>query len=267
LSEPVDTTPELPDWIRDFPKNKSVPRTFKNIYELLPNEMKLYGTESLVDENGGPESTWKYGHWKTAELFLLAQDASNVEHIEQRRDGNTQHGIRPHPDPFCAWDWRFDKNGSPQRDGNETNRNLHWLARQIDCRKLYGSAFVGLLKYGARGDSPPKGQGVKEYKRKVLEWVIDPNQTPRLRAIACLGVQARDLVCDVLLDGIQSAQLKQGLGSAVRIGDLYIIHLMHSGRRNQGKGGCGPRAWVHWQKLARDCDFRILPKPWEWARP
>src|SRR6266849_9600932 len=91
--------------------------------------MKLYGTESLVDENGGPESTWKYGHWKTAELFLLAKDASNVEHIEQRRDGNTQHGIRPHPDPFCAWDWRFDKNGSPQRDGNETNRNLHWLAR------------------------------------------------------------------------------------------------------------------------------------------
>jgi len=237
LSEPVDTTPELPDWIRDFPKNKSVPRTFKNIYELLPNEMKLYGTESLVDENGGPESTWKYGHWKTAELFLLAQDASNVEHIEQRRDGNTQHGIRPHPDPFCAWDWRFDKNGSPQRDGNETNRNLDWLARQIDCRKLYGSGFVGLLKYGARGDSPPKGQGVKEYKRKVLEWVIDPNQTPRLRAIACLGVQARDLVCDVLLDGIQSAQLKQGVGSAVRIGDLYIIHLMHSGRRNQGKGG------------------------------
>jgi len=108
-----------------------------------------------------------------------------------------------------------------------------------------------LLKYGARGDSPPKGQGVKEYKRKVLEWVIDPNQTPRLRAIACLGVQARDLVCDVLLDGIQSAQLKQGVGSAVRIGDLYIIHLMHPGRRNQGKAGCGPRAWVHWQKLAR----------------
>jgi len=252
---PIDTTPELPDWIRGFSKNKSVPRTFKNIYELLPNETKLYGTGSLVDENGVPEPTWKYGHWKEAELLLLAQDASNVELIQKRRD------IEHHPDPFCAFDWRTSS------DGNETNRNLHWLARQIDCPKLYGSAFVGLLKHGSRGDSPPKGQGVKEFKSKVLEWVIDPDQTPRLRALACLGVQARDLVCDVLLDTVQSAQLRQGVGSAVRVDDLYIIHLMHPGRRNQYKGGCGPRAWSHWRKLARAYDFKVLPPPWKWNGP
>ncbi len=48
----MDTTPELPDWIRGFPKDKSLGRAFMNVYELLPNEKKLYGTESLVDQSG-----------------------------------------------------------------------------------------------------------------------------------------------------------------------------------------------------------------------
>ena len=117
----METTPKLPDWIRGFPTNKSIERNFKNIYELLPNETKLYGTEALVDENGVPEPTWSYGNWKEAELLLLAQDASNVELIQKRRD------IGHHPDPFCAFDWRIST------DGDETNRNLHWLAQQIKC--------------------------------------------------------------------------------------------------------------------------------------
>src|SRR5207244_4184139 len=126
----------------------------------------------------------------------------------------------------CAWDWRYDKNGQPQRDGNETNRNLHWLAQQIDCRKLYGSAFVGLLKHGARGDTPPKGQTISQYKRKVLEWVVNRERTPKLKAIACLGNEARNLVCNVLLDRNRASRLKGGVGSWVRFGDIYIIHLM-----------------------------------------
>src|SRR5205807_10191672 len=93
----MDTTPELPPCIRNFtdPEKKCT-----NIYELLPNETKLYGTESLVDENGVLEPSWRYGYWKTAELFLLAQYGSIAELRKLRRDGGANLGIRPHPDPF-----------------------------------------------------------------------------------------------------------------------------------------------------------------------
>jgi hypothetical protein len=107
----MDTTPELPPEIRRF---NDPNKTCTNVYEILPNETKLYGTESLMDKSGVPEPSWKYGYWKSAELLLLAQDPSNLKTIQERL-GN-------HPDPFGAFDWRFDKRGRPQRDGHETNR-------------------------------------------------------------------------------------------------------------------------------------------------
>lgn len=246
----MDTTPELPPEIRDFTDPE---KTCTNVYEILPNETKLYGTESLVDEKGVTEPTWKYGYWKTAELLLLAQDPSNFKTIQERSgDG--------HPDPFCAVDWRKKK------DGFETNRNLHWLAQQIDCRKLYGSVFVGLLKHTKnRSGKPVKSSAVEKYKKAAFRWVLA--HTPNLRAIACLGISARDFVAEGLLDPNQSRELKRGVGSAVHLKDLYVIHLMHPGFWTRLNGGCGPRAWVHWQKLARDCDFGLVPEPWEWEGP
>ncbi len=252
----MDTTPELPLEIRGFIDPEE---TCTNVYEILPNETKLYGTESLVDENGVTEPSWKYGYWKSAELLLLAQDPSNLKTIQRRCDEG-------HPDPFCAFDWRFDKKGQPQRDGNETNRNLHWLGQQIDCRKLYGSAFVGLLKHGSnRSDPLPKGPAVRRYQRDVLKWVVDPSRTPRLRAIACLGRKARDLVAKVLLDRVERGRFKK-VGSAVRVGRFYVIYLMHPSPINHWRAGFGPEAWPNWRKLAVECKFPILDPPWEWQR-
>jgi len=253
----MDRTPKLPTWIRRFtdPKKKCT-----NVYELLPRETKLFGTESLVDWDGVAEPSWNYGFWKTAELFLLAQDASNAELIKQRRDTK-------HPDPFCAFDWRCSS------DGFETNRNLHWLAQQIDCRKLYGSALVGLLKDGSRGGATPKGTRVRQYTMDVLEWVIDPDRTPLLKAIACLGTTARDLVADVLLDRHAATQFKrQEVGASIRSRNLYVIYLRHPGRRwafrqNGLERGCGPNAWQHWKKIARDCGLKTAPQPWMWLGP
>ena len=110
----VKRTPELPEWVTSFTDSQ---RTCKNVYELIPDETKLFGTEALVDEGGIEESTWKYGDWD-ADLLLLAQDAANANKIEQRIEAE-------HPDPFCALDWRGFS------DGMETNRNLHWLAQQV----------------------------------------------------------------------------------------------------------------------------------------
>lgn len=256
-------TPELPQFIRHF-----ADESCSNVYQLLPHERKLYGTESLVDQNGKTEPTWRYGHWVDAEMLLLAQDPSNAEVIRARRDGDPRRGIRPHPDPYCAWDWRFDKNGNPQRDGGETNRNLHWLAQQIDCRKLYGSAFAGLLKHTAGRSGPlPKGPRVAEYKTEVLKWVVNPTRTPQLRAIVCLGEKARDLVATAILSSDERQRLSGGVGSAVRSGPFYIIHLMHPSPINHWRAGFGPRAWELWRKIATDCGFRVLPAPWGWRGP
>jgi hypothetical protein len=233
---------------------KDAQQTCTNVYELLPRETKLFGTESLLDQRGIAEPTWRYGDWD-ADLLLLAQDAANSETIEQRiADG--------HPDPFCALDWREFS------DGMETNRNLHWLAQQLQCRKLYGSAYLGLLKSGSRGDAVPNGPDIKPHVRRTLAWALDPKQTRNLRAIACLGTEARDLLIQVLgLDRAKAAALRQGVGSSIRTDQFYVIHLMHPGRRNMGKGGCGPKAWLNWHKLAVDCGYPILPPPWRWTRP
>ena len=247
-------TPPLPAWVVGFPEQREACRNFKNVYELLPPETKLFGTETLVDEQGTEEPTWQYGDWD-AQLLFLAQDACNADKIEQRIDNR-------HPDPFCAFDWRTSG------EGLETNRNLHWLAQQIDCRKLYGSAYLGLLKSGKRGDVVPKGPDIKPHLCRTLAWVLQPKQTPKLQAIACLGTKARDLTIQVLgLDRAKAATLKQGVGSCIRTDRFYVIHLMHPGRRNLGKGGCGPKAWLTWQKVAKDCGFPILSPPWSWSRP
>src|SRR2546423_4589802 len=82
------------------------------------------------------------------------------------------------------------------------------LLNRLDCRKLYGSALVGLLKDGSRGGATPKGTRVRQYTMDVLEWVIDANRTPQLKAISCLGTTARDLVADVLLDRYEAAEFK-----------------------------------------------------------
>lgn len=183
----------------------------------------------------------------------MAQDPSNLNTIQRRCDEG-------HPDPFCAFDWR------ERKDGFETNRNLHWLAEQIDRRKLYGSVFVGLLKHSKnKSGKPLKSPGVEKYKKTALRWVLA--HTPNLRAIACLGIHARDFIAEELLDPNQSRELKSGVGSVVHLEDLCVVHLMHPGFWTRLKGGCGPRAWVHWQKLAREADFDILPEPWQWDGP
>lgn len=253
----MDATPELPCWIRDFadPQNKCT-----NVYEVLPKETKLYGTESLVDWDGVPEPSWNYGYWRNAELLLLAQDASNADLIKQRRDAG-------HPDPFCAFDWRTSA------DGLETNRNLHWLAQQIDCPKLYGSAFVGLLKDGDRGGATPKGLAVRKYISDVLKWVIAKEQTPNLKAIACLGTDARNLVADTVLDRYAALQFKRSdVGSFVRCDDLILGYLRHPGRRwafrsNPSERGCGPNAWQHWKEIARKCRLKTARPHWKWQGP
>lgn len=150
------TTPPIPTWI----KNYRAPG-YTNIWELLPHEKKLYGTETL------------FGDWD-GELLILLQDFSTRQEIEQRITAGDTNPYRHDPDI-------------------KTNRRLEVCAahfsRGLDprtCGILYGSALVGLLK---EGDSLSSGLGkwhsVLAYAQEVLAWTL--GQMPAVKMVACCG--------------------------------------------------------------------------------
>lgn len=153
-------TPTIPAEIRTYRS-----RSYTNIYQLCPDEVRLYGTESL------------FGDWD-AELLLLAKDFAPSTLVRRRLgEGDTR--------PFHHTDWIRD----PRAPGAATNRNLHRLAGRLDCRKLYGSALAGLLRDDDRVSGPlPDARGIGTYVRDVLRFTV--TQMPNLRAIACLGEDA-----------------------------------------------------------------------------
>ena len=144
-------TPPLPDWIRDFRCSEG---NYTNIYELIPYEPRLYGTESL------------FGDWN-GQLLLLAQDFCSLEFMKARLDAN---------DPFP---FRHAPN-------LKTNRNLQQLTSEVPFGMLYGSAFAGLLKNASSNSSKlPSHKHLNRHLQDVLRFTID--HMPNLRAIASLG--------------------------------------------------------------------------------
>jgi hypothetical protein len=170
-------TPRMPDWIRNFRHPK-----YCNIYEICPDESFLFGTESL------------YGDWD-AELLILAQDAGPAVAFERLRAAK-------HPRPFAHREFRpgfphYDPQAG--RGGAGTNQVVYELAERVACSKLYGSALAGLCKLGEDYSSklPSLGE-VRPHCVRVLRWVVDPVQMPRLRAIVSLGNTARDIASRAL---------------------------------------------------------------------
>jgi len=160
----VLTTPPIPDWIRDF-------RTpnYTNIYELCPDESRLYGTESL------------YGDW-SAEVLLLAKDFAPRCLIDDRLADGDQRPFRHEPKM-------------------KTNRMLQCYAAPFGDRLLYGSALAGLLRNDGkvRGALPDRAT-VMPWAARVLDFTI--LSMPNLKSIACLGADAWD--CTLRAIGISN---------------------------------------------------------------
>ena len=153
-------TPAIPAWIRAYRS-----RSYTNIYQLCPDETRLFGTESL------------YGDWD-ADLLLLAKDFAPSRLVRQRLAAGEER-------PYHHTDWHVNARGP----GARTNRALYRLAERIGCRKLYGSALVGLLRddekvSGALADAA----AITPFVCEALRFTI--GQMPNLRAIACLGADA-----------------------------------------------------------------------------
>lgn len=152
---------------------------YTNIYEICPNEPYVFGTESL------------YGDWD-AELLILEQDAGPAGEFERLRDNN-------HERPFAHREWRPGYPRYNPKDGTggaATNEIVYRLGEHLACAKLYGSALIGMCRPRTNysKDKPPPDTGIRPHCVEVLRWVLDPHQTPELRAVMCLGKKARNFV-------------------------------------------------------------------------
>lgn len=222
-------TPRLPNFIRDFspaacPDKHPWCLASKNVYELtgLHNERKLFATERMVDSNGEEVKEWAFGDWD-CDMLLLMQDTAPVDAIAAR--------VGKHPDPFSARNFWNE----PSAGGACTNRNLYNLAHRIQCRKLVGSALIGILKPGLNYSGPIREcRYVQDHCLRTLSWVLDPKQTPNLKTVVCLSRKADDFVSDIQQRGM------------VNFSRLRIERLPHPSRYSlYGSKQAAENAWIH----------------------
>lgn len=163
-------TPKIPEPFRE--------RAFDgwlNIFHLLPECTRLYGTETLFDNWNG-------------EVLLLAKDAAPTGGIRRLNEGKRA--------SEWAQVWRHASRDQGDRGGTRTNERLTALVADMAPRCLYGSVAAHLLRdepgrkdTGSYSQSLPQLHDVDgrlhAHLKDVLYWVID--NMPNLRVIACLG--------------------------------------------------------------------------------
>ncbi len=149
-------TPSLPRWLRDTRISGYV-----NIYELCPEETRVYGTESL------------YGDWH-GQILILAQDFYPSSFIRKQMSEGVARPYSHNP--------QAPTNTRLQRYVSQVCAGSH----PLQCNILYGSALAGLLRDDGskRGTLSNKAEALA-YGRRVLDFTIA--NMPRLKAIVCLG--------------------------------------------------------------------------------
>lgn len=206
-------TPTIPEWIKSF-------RTpsYTNIYELIPKETRLYGTESL------------YGDW-SGELLLLAKDFAPRTIINERlQDGD----LRPY-------------RHSPKAP---TNKNIIEYTSPFQCGILYGAALVGLLRNdGNMSGALPDRKQVWPFACESLRFVVD--QMPNLRAIACLGSDAWRCVTDAY--GVTGADWREHREQQrpVHINKIQMFAHVHPSRYPGGK----VKISAQWRSMGESLGF------------
>jgi hypothetical protein len=153
-------TPDLRPCIRNFRTS-----AYTSIFEICPDETRLYGTESL------------YGDWD-GELLLLAKDFAPSKFVKDRKHAGCTR-------PYHHTDWA----AAPKAVGAPTNRNLWELSSPLACGKLYGSILACLLRDDGNTSGPlPDRQAIDKFVCETLRWTI--GHMRNLRAVACVGEDA-----------------------------------------------------------------------------
>jgi len=168
----------VPDWIRDFRC-----QGWTNVFDLLPDEEHLYGTETL------------FGDWNSS-ILLLAKDWGSTSVLEEAiRDGEPRPWRHAGPDDGFGW---------------RTNRRLLDFAAMIPGDKLYGSAAASMLFDAPGASRELKGfytDPLQTFLLNVLRWVL--GTMPHVEWVACLGKEAWFLTCITLSNSVAANQFRQ----------------------------------------------------------
>ena len=152
-------TPPLPPWIREASVDG-----YLTAHALLPDETRVYGTESL------------YGDWE-APALLLAKDFAPSKVLHERIAAGDP---RPyHHEPGLRTNARLESLAAPLLRGQAPT----------DSGLLYGSALANLLRNdGIWSGALPNRREAMAYGERVLSFTLE--HMPRLEAIVCMGREA-----------------------------------------------------------------------------
>ncbi|MEZ5977485.1 MAG: hypothetical protein R3F34_04625 [Planctomycetota bacterium] len=146
----MGSTPKLPRWVRE----PEVPG-YASAHRLLPDEPRLYGTESL------------FGDW-SGQVLLLSTMFAPAAHVRARlRAGD--------PRPYA-----HDPNWPSHRLLLELARPIEWNGL------LHGAALANLLREGGRRTAGrPHTHEALEHGVAVTRFTVE--HMPNLEWIVCLG--------------------------------------------------------------------------------
>lgn len=181
---------------------------YVSIYEILPNETRLYGTESL------------FGDWN-GEVLVLAQDFAPVRYVQERIAKGCE-------DPYSH---------NPKMQTNQRLiRSVAGIRRSPEaatCGILYGSALASLCKENESVRSTLTNQSkASHFGQDALRFTIA--NMPNLRVIMCLGTLASEMVAQEICGEIDWKTFRDtnraAVGSQGRL-VVFASHPMASVRR------------------------------------
>lgn len=219
----------------------------------------MFGSERMIDRSGknvirqpynGAVISWEFGDWD-CDAFFVMQDAAPWDKIAER--------VGKHPDPFSARNFIEE----PGAGGAATNRELVRFSTPLRCRKLAGSALVGVLRpgssYSGRVPDLLQCDWTRKYCADVLRWVTDERNTPNLKLIACLGIPAFDFISQALnIAPGERIALEQNRGSTIRCGRFRVAYLWHPQPQAWSKVG-RPTVEAAWKRMAAEANIPYKP--------
>lgn len=151
-------TPSLPEWLRSTRVDG-----YRNVYELLPSESKLFGTESL------------FGDWNSR-ILVLAKDFYPSTYVQQRlRTPDIAH----RHNPKAPTNKRLIRYVGDLRESTDPTT----------CGILYGSALASLLRDdGKKSGKLPNLESAMDFGAKAVRFAVD--HMPRLGFIVAMGQEA-----------------------------------------------------------------------------
>ncbi len=205
-------TPLIPSWIREA----TVPG-YTNLFVLLPEETRLFGTEDL------------YGDWNGRAL-LFAKDFACSGLVRERIERGDARPYRH--EPRLRTNIMLRRHADPLREG----------PTPTTCGLLYGSALACLLRDdGQMSGALPSRKEALAFASHVLRFVLE--HMPRLHAIVCLGEDAWQCTMPAL-NVAGDWRISRDSGMVVNAGPIKVIAAYHPAARVTREKAARPWAIV-----------------------